>query len=480
MTEAAVPALLARLRGLVARHLGLLFDSSQNDRLQETLRRLPINETPAAWLARLEHDATPADVDALAAELTVGETYFFRHAEQFDALRTTVLPQWLRRHPSARRLRALCAGCASGEEAYTLAVTLMRSVLGHANVDWDITAFDLNACAIRRAITAHYNAWSLRATPPAWRELWFRQDEAGWTPLPQLRSRVHFQQRQIAAPDPTFWAPESFDVIFCRNMLMYLDPPSLRRAVQHLAMSLAPGGALFLGHAETLHSLTDHLVLQQGAGCFFYQRRADAAEAVPWPFPAADRRVRVPVPTPLGAMVPPPCVKTGSPPPSAFPEPAGSPCASFEAPPEADTRPQSPLRSDQTALLEEALHLVEAGHLDEGLRACTRLMGRPHPPALQAEALFIQALALEERGELPAAEWHHQRAVAKDAGFAMPHLRLGLLARRRGEPVAARRELRRALELLDGESVDRMRRFGGGFERDALRHLCEADLGDHR
>jgi chemotaxis protein methyltransferase CheR len=100
------------------------------------------------------------------------------------------------------------------------------------------------------------------------------------------------------------------------------------------------------------------------------------------------------------------------------------------------------------------------------------------PADIQAEALYIQALALEERGELPAAEWHHQRAAAKDAHFALPHLRLGLLARRRGEPVAARRELRRALDLLDTESPERLRRFGGGFERDALRQLCTHDLGD--
>ncbi|SEK94517.1 chemotaxis protein methyltransferase CheR [Roseateles sp. YR242] len=453
--------LLERLRTLVAQRLGLLIDRTQDDRLRDGLRRLAAEEGPAAYVQRLEKHASQADLDALAAELTVGETYFFRHSEQFDALRTVVLPTWLRRHPAPRRLRVLCAGCASGEEPYTLAMTLQRSVLGAGGVDWDIVAFDVNAAAIRRATAARYNEWSLRATSATWRDLWFQRDETGWTPLPSLRRRVRFEQRQIATPDAAFWAPDSFDVIFCRNMLMYLDGPSLRRAVQHLATALAPGGALFLGHAETLHSLTDRLELRQAAGCFFYQPRVQADEASNWPFPTL--------------------MSSADAAPGAAPLPAaGQAPALASATSRHSSRAGADERHAPPSMLDEALLLVEAGQLDDGLRACARLMSTAPSADLQAEALFIQALALEERGELPAAEWHHQRAAAKDLAFAMPHLRLGLLARRRGEPVAARRELRRALELLDGESTDRLRRFGGGFERDALRQLCLADLGDSR
>ncbi len=462
--------LLERLRALVARHLGLLLDHSQDDRLRDTLRRLAGPESPAAWLTRLERFTSQADQDAMAAALTVGETYFFRHAEQLDALRTVVLPRWVKRHPAPRRLRALCAGCASGEEAYTLAMTLQRSVLGPGGVDWDITAFDVNAAALQRARTAHYNAWSLRATPPAWRDLWFRPEGALWTPLPSLRRRVQFHQRQIAMPDPGFWHAGHFDIIFCRNMLMYLDGPSLRQAVQHLATALAPGGALFLGHAETLHSLTDQLVLQQGAGCFFYQRREDVAASRPLPLPLTPYSPTSPS-TPDAHRL------------SAHPAGAKSstdtpaPDSIWDAPFPTDWPPLD-ADEDGTRQLDRALHLVETGQVNEGLRVCADLIAQSKPADIQADALYIQALALEERGELAAAEWHHQRAAAKDAHFAMPHLRLGLLARRRGEPVAARRELRNALALLDTESPERLRRFGGGFERQALRQLCTHDLGD--
>jgi chemotaxis protein methyltransferase CheR len=135
---------------------------------------------------------------------------------------------------------------------------------------------------------------------------------------------------------------------------------------------------------------------------------------------------------------------------------------------------------DDQALLDEALHLIEAGQVEDGLRACARLISPGTPATLQAEGLFLHGLAMEERGQLPAAEWHHQRAAAKDASFALPHLRLGLLARRRGEVIAAHRELRRALELLEHESGDRLRRFGGGFDREDLRRLCRDEMQEIR
>lgn len=450
----ADPALLQRFRAVLGHRLGLHFEDHHDSWLSDTLRKLAAPADPEQLLDEIERRPDRSRLDQLASALTVGETFFFRHAEQFDALRLTVLPAWQRQVPAPRRLRALSAGCASGEEAYTLAITLQRAGLSALGIDWQVMGFDLNPAAVARAVAARYGAWSLRATPPGWRDLWFRQDGDAVTPLASLRERVRFEQRHIAQPDPAFWTPGAFDVIFCRNMLMYLDGAALAQAVRHLMLSLAPGGALFVGHAETLRDLAPELELRHADGCFFYQRRPPAGAArAGWPFDGE-------------ALAHPPGVRSpdslvGMTAPSLLPSSAAAP----------GTQPQ-------TQLIDEALLLIEAGQVDDGLRACARLMDAPATPARQAEIFFLQALALEERGELPAAEWNHQRAAARDAGFAMPHLRLGLLAQRRGEIVAARRELRRALELLDGESSERVRRFGGGFERDALRRLCQTRIGD--
>lgn len=455
--EFARPApapLLPRLRALLAARLGLQFDDRQDDRLATALTRVAGAAGPERFLDHMELAPTRAGLDALAAELTVGETFFFRHPEQFDALRVDLLPSLTRGPTATGRLRVLSAGCASGEEAYTLAVTLQRAGLQAQGIAWDVLAVDVNPAALARAAAARYGEWSLRATPPEQRDLWFQQTgPAEWTPIPAIRERVRFERRQLGAPDAVFWAPDSFDVIFCRNVLMYLEPAALQQAIRHLTGALAPGGVLFLGHAETLRGSAQAraagLALRQAHGCFFYRREAEDTPLA-WPFPWAP---------------PPPAAAATLPPPAPLPPVVDAARPGSEA---------------EQALLDEALLLIEAGQLDDGLRACARLAGPRTPATLQAEVLFLQGLAMEERGQLPAAEWHHQRAAAKDAAFALPHLRLGLLARRRGEIVAARRELQRALTLLEGESPERLRRFGGGFERDDLRRLCLEEIQEVR
>lgn len=495
----ADPALLPRLRALLAARLGLQFDDRQDDWLAAALARVAGAAGPARFLAQMELAPSRDRLDALAAELTVGETFFFRHPEQLDALRFDMLPRMTRRAladaalsgPAPRALRVLSAGCASGEEAYTLAITMQRAGVQMQGVDWDILAIDLNPAAIARAMAARYGEWSLRATPPELRELWFRRAEPGadavpgkasgkvadddrpglWTPIPAIRERVRFEQRHLGLPDAAFWTPDRFDVIFCRNVLMYLEPAALRQAIRNLTGALAPGGVLFVGHAETLRGHTDALTLRQAQGCFFYQR--ETGPATPPARTAPHERLMRDASAGSGdaGIGLDHCI------PPSWPYPWSTVAAApGQARPTNEAPDAAADRDAEQALLDEALRLIEAGQLDDGLRACARLSTPAAPPALLAEALYLQALAMEERGELPSAEWHHQRAAAKDAGFAMPHLRLGLLARRRGEIVAARRELRRALELLDGESATRLRRFGGGFERDDLRRLCRDEI----
>ncbi len=461
--SSSVRPLLPRLRALLAARLGLQFDERQDDRLIAALTRLSGTAGPARYMDQLELAPTRARLDALAGELTVGETFFFRHPEQFDALRFDLLST-IARPGSAispgRRLRALSAGCASGEEAYTLAITLHRAGLAAQGIDWDVLAVDLNPAALARASLARYGEWSLRATAPEQRELWFQPTAPGeWTPLPAIRERVRFESRHLGLPDAGFWSPDRFDIIFCRNVLIYLEPAALRQAIRNMTGALAPGGVLFLGHVETLRGQADAqaagLTLRQAHGCFFYQRALTPPPPAAWPFPWET--------TPGSAP--------------GTPEPASVFAPAIPAAALADERPAN--ASDRT-LLDDALRLVESGQVEDGLRACAKLIAPQTPAALQAEVLFLQGLAMEERGQLPAAEWHHQRAAAKDAGFALPHLRLGLLARRRGEIVAARRELRRALELLDSESDERLRRFGGGFEREDLRRLCRDEIQEAR
>lgn len=428
------PQGLERFRAAIAARLGLQFDHRQDDWLAEVLARRGSGAELALYLDALEHAPSATELDALASELTVGETFFFRHLEQFEALSRQVLPQWLRRRRPGQRLRVLSAGCASGEEAYTLAICLQRSGLVLQGVDWEVVGFDLNPEAVARAEAGRYGDWSLRAAPEALRGPWLQREGAQYVLHPALRERVRFERRNVCAPDAAFWQAGAFDVVFCRNMLMYLDMPSLQQALAHLTQVLPPGGFLFLGHAETLREQAADFQLLNTHGCFYYQRRG--AEPLPGDAPPDAR----PGPSPASAPPPPP----------------------------------DPARA--TALLVLALQQLDAGRLDDCREPCVQLRTGPAPDALVADSYYVEALADEQAGRLPAAEWHYRRAAAKDGSFALPRLRLGLLARRRGERVTMQRELDQALALLDGEDDRRLRLFGGGFDRAALRHLCQAEL----
>ena len=268
-----------RFRDLVSARLGLHFDDGKLDDLAAVLvsrahaRRLPSVES---YFASLDADETAA----LAERLTVGETYFFRYREQFDAFAEVALPAALARGAP----RILSAGCATGDEPYTLAIFVREHGGGGAAA---IHAFDVNPAAIARAAQARYSSWSLRETPPPLRARYFRTDGSSFALHPDVRAMVRFEQRNLVEDDPSFWAPDAFDVVFCRNVLMYFTPETMRAVVARIARALAPGGFFFLGHAETLRGISHDFHLRHTHDTFYYQRREPRTRATSRPPDAA-------------------------------------------------------------------------------------------------------------------------------------------------------------------------------------------------
>jgi chemotaxis protein methyltransferase CheR len=180
--------------------------------------------------------------------VTNSETYFFRGPEQFADL-VALLPELAR---SGRRLRVLSAGCATGEEAYSLAAVLADHAV-HLPQGFDVVGVDISTPRLAQACAGRYSARSARLerTPGGTTlEAHFLRDGDGWTPRPELRARVNFQLGNLAAPDGLGLG--RFDVIFCRNVLIYAHDSGWPRFLRTLAGALAPGGHLFLGESETL------------------------------------------------------------------------------------------------------------------------------------------------------------------------------------------------------------------------------------
>jgi chemotaxis protein methyltransferase CheR len=492
------PGDVERFRGIVAGRLGLQFEDSKLGFLADVLRkRLEAGRQESAYyLHQLECDPR-SDVETaeLARELTVGETYFYRNREQFRAFAEVALPQRMRARRPHRHIKVLSAGCASGEEAYTLAI-ILREALPDPSWNVSIRAVDVNPAALERAASAKFSPWALRETPPEARERWFRPAGRDLVLVDEIRSAVSFERRNLTADDADLWRQGEYDVIFCRNVIMYFSPEKMRGVVARIAASLAPGGFLFLGHAETLRGLSQEFHLLHTHDTFYYQKRGEGDEvrtlsgiaeirhtapAVASPvadmstswFDAisqASERIRA-LGTPAAPVVPPLI--------------AAAPkwnlarvldllqLERFAEALELVRGMPAEASKDSDVLLLTAVLLAHSGQLAAAAEVASRLLVKDE---MSAGAHYVLALSYEGIGDPAAAANHDHFAVYLDPDFAMPRLHLGLLAKRAGDAAAARRELSEALLLLEREDASRLLLFGGGFTREGLIALCQAEL----
>lgn len=473
---------LARFRALLALRLGLAFEESRLDQIAAALRtRLARHGGSAgAYLDRLEGEPSLGELSEIARHVTVNETYFFRHAAQFDALRA-LLAAWRRPAPP----RVLSAGCASGEEAYSLAIVLRER---WPEREPSVLAVDINPAVLERAREARYSAWSLRETPPPCSARWFHASGRDLELDDDIRRSVRFARANLAADDPELLASESFDVIFCRNILMYFTPDNARAAVARLGRALVPDGHLFLGSAETLRGLSDDFHLCHSHGAFYYQRRSEPARP-----PPAPERFESPLATSSGgdwalaieraaARI----TQLAGEPSGVRAEPGGvqTSAASLSAAldllhRERFTEALGQLRAlpaggrDPEALLLEAVLLASSSQFAEAEGVCRRLLELDE---LSSGAHYVLALCDAAAGHSDRAVYHDRVALYLDPGFAMPRLHLGLLLRRSGDRAGARLELGQARTSIEREDAARLLMFGGGFNRGALLALCNAEL----
>lgn len=498
---------LDRFRQIIAGRLGLSFPGTNqrvlSDILQARTEHLACNS--AAYLTSLEEgNGNHPEWQIVTGMATVGETYFFRNRDQFQALCLAILPMARRTHDDGGGLRILSAACSTGEEAYTLAMMLMdnRDLLG--GLAYSIDAIDVNASAIARAQKGVYSTWSMRETPPDLRERYFTRIGQGFAIKDAIRHQVSFEHRNLITPDEAFWLPGRFDVIFFRNALMYLVPEAARNVVARLARSLTPGGHLFLGHAETLRGLSDDFQLCNSHGTFYYRlasSRSDADTRGPisphyivsaCTFPSekspqnewigeigrSSERVEnlafanaQPHQIPQGKTV----------------EPSAPTGHAQELDQVADllrqerfTEARALLESHDSRIsrlpLARLMMAVVDAHSGEYMRAeatCRTLLSED---PRNARVLFLLALCREQSGDIAVASDLYRSSSSNDARFAMPHVRLALLARRRREDQEAHRFFGSALVRIDREDDLNIALFSGGFSREAIADLCRGHM----
>ena len=491
------PHELERFRDAVSQRLGLQFDDAKLGLLDEVFRqRLEALERPGgAYLRDLSEESAAAELRALARELTITETYFFRNNEQFRALAEIAFPARMRARETSKVLRILSAGCASGEEAYSIAI-VARETIGDPSWTVLIRAVDLNPAALEKAGRARYARWALRGTSQDIQERWFRPDGRDMVLDEAVRAAVKFEERNLAADDPELWLSGVYDAVFCRNVMMYFAPQPMRAVTARIAYSLAPGGFLFLGHAETLRGVSDDFHLRHTHETFYYERKEAVSRAVSRPEPPAAKPIAAEVPAVsssdawvdairkaserVAALIP---LQTAQATTELLPPPNWDVARSLdllhaERYSEALAYVQglpTEAEKDPDLLLLEAMLLAHSGQLAAAEDTCRRLLIIDE---FNSGAHYALALCRDGSGDRRGAAEHDRAAAYLDPTFAMPRLHLGLLGRREGERNAARRDLGQALVLLRREDPSRLLLFGGGFKREALIALCKAALFD--
>jgi chemotaxis protein methyltransferase CheR len=461
------PALLDRFSEFVATRFGLNFPPNRQRDLERgalaACREFGATD-PAACLTQLI--ATPpsqAQAEVLASHLTVGETYFFREKAIFNLLENRLLPELIEaRRATSRRLRIWSAGCASGEEPYSLAILLSRLLPDLPRWNLTILGTDINARALHKAASGVYGAWSFRHAPPWLKADYVRETTQGRHEIrPDIREKVVFAYHNLVRdPYPSVANnTNAMDIIMCCNVLMYFRPETARQVGERFYHALVDGGWLIVSSGEASPELFPRFERVGFPSAILFRRQAQQAYHPPparglsqtaWGVaPTADAGGEDAVPLDeieavgacddLESVIP-------SPPPSfeeAFALYSGGRYA------EAATRLQT-LTEPRALALMARLH-ANQGMLGEALSWCDQAIGSEK---LNPRHHYLRASILQELGRNEDALESLKHTLYLDPDFVPAHLALGNHLLRQQKRNQAQRHFRIAYSLLDSYPQD--------------------------
>jgi len=354
---------------------------------------------PAVYASLLE---SRDEREALVDVVVIPETWFFRDRVPFELLAERATPG----------LRVLSAPCSSGEEPYSIAMALLDA--GLAPGGFRIDGLDISAPLLARARAGIYGGFSFRGDDLGFRERHFTRaegEEPRYELSPAVRAAVTFVRDNVLSP---VWlgTERPYDLIFCRNLLIYLTEPARRRVLDTLANALAPDGRIVVGHAEALEVMDARFVAVAKEGAFTYEMRRPPQGLAPQRAPEA--RTEAPA------------------------RAARNPTRTRPAP---TARPDTAALPQQPPGLERAAELADRGELAAAAALCEE---RLRVAGDDAAAHQLLGVVRQAQGETAAAELCLARALYCDPSRATAMVHLALLLERRGDRAGAARLRRRA------------------------------------
>lgn len=389
---------IQRAAKLIEKRIGLAVNAYNPDDLGEVLQNVSGGDVNGL-VSRLENTAeTYAEWQRVIHTLTIGETYFLRDRTHFKILREQMLPEIILRRRQQKQLYLYIwsVGCATGEEPYSIATVLYEFIPDLA--DWHIRLIgtDLNMRALQIANYGVYRKWSFRHIDDQFIKRYFNRHDEGLQIKPFIKDMVNFQHLNLLGKPPI----PQFDIIFCRNVLLYFGQGGKQKTEEMLYEALSPGGYLLLGQAEAIRSDRKQWITHIFPGTPIYQKPAEGLQ-----FSAGD---------------------------ISYPK---RPKRKYDTPRGLPNRPRLPE-------YELAVKAVHQDHLHEAEQQLSSLLAR-HPDHAHAHTLL--AFVHANRQAIPEARAHLDRALEKEPLLADAHYVRAMIHLEENDTMLARNALQAAL-----------------------------------
>ena len=260
------------------RKTGIQFEHSKRYFVDKRLiERIEATGTDSfrSYFAMLRFQASGIELQALVNSMTINETYFFREEYQFHCLVNSILPEIVANKKNNEPIRIWVIPSSSGEEPYSIAMCLLERWLGIHKWDVEIISSDIDTKILAQARSGLYSERSVKHVPRAYMQKYFQQTPQGYQLNDDLRSAVEFTRINLMEASEV--RPyRNFDVIFCRNLLIYFDDVSRKQAAETFYDALRPGGFICLGHSESMSRISALYKIRKFPEAIVYQKPGDA------------------------------------------------------------------------------------------------------------------------------------------------------------------------------------------------------------
>lgn len=447
---------LDRVKELIARHTGLLIRPQDEPLLHRVIadraRALHLSSVGQYCHYLESPQGLRSEREELVIPLTTGETYFFRDSGQHALLKERILPDLLENRGAERSLRIWSAACATGEEAYSLAILLDELLRDPASWEILILGTDINHHALEQARRGLYTEWSFRGMSSERRQRYFQRHKGAWLLDERIRRRVRFQQLDLVTdPFPSHGGElHSMDLILCRNTFIYMDTRVVSQVADKLTRTLADGGFLITGHGELYAHHLGELRARVFSQSVVYQRLLTPVAPPP--------RVHHEMPHPTRRPPAAPRVRRAAAPPVR--EPVSAP-----KPPAAERPVQKPISAGMLA----AWRYANQGEHEMAEKRCHAMIAEE---PFDADPHYLLALLAQEHGDLAAAKGLLKKVIYLAPSFVAAYLDLAELYAHQGDEARAMRMRATARDLLLRLPADEpVRMYGPSTTSDVLHYV---------